>query len=89
MKWISILQLKSIFLSQNIMQKLEFNLEGPYIELIQLLKAIGVAQTGGHAKMIVDEEDVLRNGEIETRRRAKIVVGDVIVIGGEVEVTVI
>jgi len=71
------------------MQKLEFNLEGPYIELIQLLKATGVAQTGGHAKMIVDEEDVVRNGEIETRRRAKIIVGDVIVIGGEVEVTVI
>lgn len=71
------------------MQKLDFNLEGPYIELIQLLKAIGVAHTGGHAKMIVDEEDVLRNGEIETRRRAKIVVGDVIVIGGEVEVTVV
>jgi len=71
------------------MQKLDFNLEGPYIELIQLLKAIGVAQTGGHAKMIVDEEDVVRNGEIETRRRAKIVVGDVITIGGEVEVTVV
>jgi ribosome-associated protein len=71
------------------MQKIDFNLEGPYIELIQLLKAIGVAQTGGHAKMIVDEEDVVRNGEIETRRRAKIVVGDVIVIGREVEVTVV
>ena len=71
------------------MQKLDFNLEGPYIELIQLLKAIGVAQTGGHAKMIVDEEEVVRNGEIETRRRAKIVVGDVVVIGGEVEVTVV
>lgn len=71
------------------MQKLDFNLEGPYIELIQLLKAIGVAQTGGHAKMIVDEEDVVRNGKIETRRRAKIIVGDVIVIGGEVEVTVV
>lgn len=71
------------------MQKLDFELEGPYIELIQLLKAIGVAQTGGHAKMIVDEEDVVRNGEIETRRRAKIIVGDVIVIGGEVEVTVV
>lgn len=71
------------------MQKLDFKLEGPYIELIQLLKAIGVAQTGGHAKMIVDENDVVRNGAVETRRRAKIVVGDVIVIGGEVEVTVL
>ncbi|MGM0477762.1 MAG: RNA-binding S4 domain-containing protein [Bacteroidota bacterium] len=70
------------------MQKLNFNLEGSYIELIQLLKAIGVAQTGGHAKMIVDDEAVLRNGAVETRRRAKIIVGDVIEIGGEVQVTV-
>jgi ribosome-associated protein len=71
------------------MQKLDFKLEGPYIELIQLLKVVGVAQTGGHAKMIVDEEDVVRNGEIETRRRAKVIVGDVIAIGEEVEVTVV
>ena len=49
-----------------------FKIEGEYIELIQLLKAIGLAQTGGHAKMIVDEEMVIRNGEIETRKRAKI-----------------
>lgn len=56
----------------------DFKISGEYIELIQLLKAIGLAQTGGHAKMIVDEEMVLRNGEIELRKRAKLVVGDVI-----------
>ena len=33
-----------------------FKIEGEYIELIQLLKAIGLANTGGHAKMIVDQE---------------------------------
>lgn len=60
------------------MEKVEFKIEGEYIELIQLLKAIGLAQTGGHAKMIVDEEMVLRNGEIETRKRAKLIPGDVI-----------
>lgn len=58
----------------------EFKIEGEYIELIQLLKATGIAQTGGHAKMIVDDEVVFRNGELETRKRAKLVVGDVIVI---------
>lgn len=56
----------------------DFKISGEYIELIQLLKAIGLAQTGGHAKMIVDEQMVLRNGEIELRKRAKLVVGDVI-----------
>ena len=70
------------------MQIIRFNLEGSHIELIQLLKATGVAQTGGHAKMIVDDEDVVRNGVTETRRRAKIIVGDVIEIGGEVQITV-
>ncbi len=57
-----------------------FKIEGEFIELIQLLKAIGLAQTGGHAKLIVNEEMVLRNGEIETRKRAKLIPGDVIEI---------
>jgi ribosome-associated protein len=55
-----------------------FKIEGEYIELIQLLKAIGLAQTGGHAKMIVDEEMVVRNGDLETRKRAKLIPGDII-----------
>ena len=57
-----------------------FKIEGEYIELIQLLKAIGLANTGGHAKMIVDQEMVTRNGEVETRKRAKLIAGDVIEI---------
>ncbi len=64
----------------------EFTIEGPYIELIQLLKVLGIAQTGGHAKMIVDDEQVLRNGELETRKRAKLVAGDVIKID---EITIV
>ncbi len=58
----------------------EFKIEGDYIELIALLKATGIAQTGGHAKFIVDEEIVFRNGQLETRKRAKLVPGDVIEI---------
>lgn len=58
----------------------KFKIEGDYIELIQLLKVLGFAQTGGHAKMIVNEEMVLRNGELETRKRAKLIPGDVIQI---------
>ena len=54
----------------------KFKVDGDYIELIQLLKATGVAQTGGHAKMIVDEGLVTRNGEVELRRRAKLIPGD-------------
>ena len=64
------------------MKEQEFKISGEYIELIQLLKAIGLAQTGGHAKMIVDEEMVLRNGELETRKRAKLLAGDRIEVQG-------
>lgn len=60
------------------MTEIQFKLEGEYIELIQLLKATGLAQTGGHAKMIVDEGLVLRNGTIETRKRAKLLREEII-----------
>lgn len=58
----------------------EFQINGPYIELIGLLKALGIAETGGHAKAIVKEGEVLRNGEVELRKRAKLVPGDLIEI---------
>lgn len=58
----------------------EFQINGPYIELIGLLKALGIAETGGHAKAIVDEGCVLRNGEVELRKRAKLISGDLIEI---------
>ncbi|MFM7643699.1 MAG: RNA-binding S4 domain-containing protein [Sphingomonadales bacterium] len=55
-----------------------FQINGPYIELIGLLKALGIAETGGHAKAIVDDGLVLRNGQPEIRKRAKLVSGDLI-----------
>lgn len=61
---------------------IDFIIEGEYIELIQLLKVLGIAQTGGHAKMIVEDGVVHRNGAIETRKRAKLVAGDRIELDG-------
>lgn len=58
----------------------DFKIDGEYIELIQLLKVLGIAQTGGHAKFIVEDGEVLRNGEVELRKRAKLVPGDLIQI---------
>lgn len=54
----------------------DFKIKGDYIELIQLLKAMGIAETGGHAKMIVEDGVVMRNGEVELRKRAKLIPGD-------------
>lgn len=69
------------------MEQIEFTVNGEYIELLGLLKATGIAQTGGHAKMIVEDEEVYRNGELETRKRAKLVPGDILVVGDEVQIT--
>jgi len=44
-----------------------FKIKGEYIELIALLKATGIAETSGHAKHLVDEGEVQRNGEIEKK----------------------
>lgn len=61
----------------------EFKLTSEYIELIKLLKLLRIAQTGGHAKIIIDDGEVLRNGQPEFRKRAKLVKGDVIEVLGE------
>ena len=62
---------------------LEFQLSSEYIELVKLLKLLRIAQTGGHAKIIVEDGEVVRNGEPEFRKRAKLVKGDVLEIMGE------
>lgn len=68
------------------MEEMTFTIEGPYIELLALLKATSIAQTGGHAKFIVEDGDVVRNGEVEERKRAKLVAGDILEIGGEIRI---
>lgn len=50
-----------------------------FIPLIALLKATGVVDSGSEAQEVVTAGMVLRNGEVETRKRAKITAGEVIV----------
>ncbi|WP_041956609.1 RNA-binding S4 domain-containing protein [Sulfurospirillum arsenophilum] len=63
---------------------MKFELEDDFIELFKLLKVTGVAESGAQAKMLIEEEQVKRNGEVELRKRAKIVSGEIIEVGGEV-----
>lgn len=51
-----------------------------YIELIKLLKTMRISESGGQAKLMVDDGLVRRNGEPEFRKRAKLRTGDVIEI---------
>ena len=59
----------------------EFHARDGMIRLGQLLKAAGLVDTGGEAKMLLAEGLVTVNGEVETRRGRQLVPGDVITAG--------
>ncbi|MBI9084174.1 MAG: RNA-binding S4 domain-containing protein [Desulfobacterales bacterium] len=48
------------------------------IELYKLLKFENLVQSGGEAKFVISQGLVRLNGSVETRKRKKIVTGDVI-----------
>jgi ribosome-associated protein len=48
------------------------------IALYQILKFEALVSSGGEAKVAIDDGRVLVNGEVETRRRKKIIAGDMI-----------
>jgi ribosome-associated protein len=53
------------------------------IELCQFLKFGGLADSGGQAKLAVAQGLVLVNGIVETRKRKKLAVGDIVVFEGQ------
>ena len=60
------------------MQFLHFALRGEFITLDRLLKATGLAPSGGAAKQIVAEGRVQVDGRDELRKTAKLRVGQVV-----------
>ena len=60
------------------MNKITYKLTQDYIELIKLLKVLRLTDSGGMAKLLVEEGLVLCNGKVETRKRYKVKVGDII-----------
>lgn len=65
------------------MKQKEFTLTEDYIELIKLLKFLGIADTGGQAKQMVENEEVSVDGVIELRKRRKIRSGMKVTVGTE------
>ena len=49
-------------------QEVQFALKGEYITLDALMKAAGLAGTGGEAKVRIQGGEVKVNGEVETRK---------------------
>ena len=58
------------------MTKIEFSLQGEFIELYKLLKLESIADSGGAAKGLIAAGAVKLNGAVETRKRKKLVAGD-------------
>ena len=66
------------------MSKEIFKISGEYIKLQDLLKFSGLCETGGHAKVEVQDGNVRVNGEICTMRGKKLRTGDKVEFGGKI-----
>jgi ribosome-associated protein len=63
------------------MQEIEFTLNGEFVELNQLLKLVGLCDSGGAGKQVVASGDVSVDGQQELRKTAKIRAGQVVTLG--------
>lgn len=64
------------------MDPIAFSLRGEHITLDALLKATGLADSGGGAKQLIAGGAVQVNGEVETRRGRKLRAGDTVELAG-------
>ncbi len=62
---------------------MQFAVRGEFIQLDQLLKATGLADSGGAAHAAVEAGQVKVDGKVETRKRAKLRPGQRVEFGGE------
>jgi len=64
------------------MQRIDFELRGDFITLDHLLKATGLAGSGGAAKAMVAAGHVQVDGRDELRKTCKLRAGQVVSVGG-------
>lgn len=57
-------------------KRVEKKIDTPFIRLDAFLKLCGAVQTGGHAKLAIQGEEVRVNGEVCTQRGKKLHSGD-------------
>lgn len=63
------------------MQELEFTLTSEFVELNQLLKLVGLCDSGGAGKMVVASGSVSVDGKVELRKTRKIRARQVVSLG--------
>ena len=66
------------------MQSETIKIETPFIRLDALLKYVGATETGGEAKLLIQEGRVSVNGEVCTIRGKKLYPGDWVELAGEI-----
>jgi len=59
-----------------------FTLRGTHIALDALLKATGLAASGGHAKLLIQAGEVQVDGGVQTRRSVKLRPGQQVLVAG-------
>lgn len=64
------------------MEHIKIRQNEEFIKLGQALKAVGAVESGVEAKEVIQEELVLVNGEIDTRRGRKLYEGDLVEFDG-------
>ena len=67
----------------------EFGIQEEFITLGQLIKALGLSETGGSVKYFLEEMTVQVNGETDTRRGRKLRVGDAVKVQGEAAIRIV
>ena len=63
-------------------QHVEFTLKAEYIRLDDLLKNLSLVNTGGNAKIVIQDGEVKVNGEVCTMRGKKLRTGDKVEFDG-------
>jgi ribosome-associated protein len=63
------------------MPNIDFRLHGEFVPLCDLLKLVGVADSGGHGKTLVAGGQVRVDGVTEHRKTAKIRAGQSVLCG--------
>lgn len=64
------------------MQQIDFELDRDHVELNQLLKLVGLCDSGGAGKTIVASGAVSVDGVVELRKTCKIHAGQVVTLDG-------
>ena len=65
------------------MPDIDLQLRGEYIELDKLLKATGLADSGGQARALIADGQVRVDGQVELRKTAKMRAGQVVAFAGQ------